>query len=136
MVVDPVETRVCEYEVDWLGGFPGADVANLEVEPLGHRPPLGVRDHFLGRVNADNLRGRPALDQGGGEPAGSTAEVDHDVRIEVGDGRYQMVEGQGAFGREAQVLIGVPCHALDYGRARVVKIMSAGIGYPFENVRG
>lgn len=85
VIVDPVETRVRDHQVDGLGGLPPGDVGDHELELTGHRVLSGPFNHFFRAVDAGDSRGGPSVGEGRRESAGTAAEIDRDGWIEIVD---------------------------------------------------
>ena len=84
--------EVTEHEAQWATGA-----------------GLGLGQHGGRRVQADELRRVPALDQPGRQLAGAAAEIGHPTAgFRWLDQRDEVVERRAALGLEAVVLIGVP----------------------------
>ena len=108
MVVDPLERRVGEHEVEALVE-PGGDVALGEGEPghVGVRR-LGPGQHRRRRVDPDRLLGRHLLVQDLGQVARAAPEVDDAPARDGVAQRQEIVERLLAFRTEPLVLVGAP----------------------------
>ena len=73
---DPLQHRVGDDHVDRFVGLPRRDVTAHERQPAVDRMISRRLDHLGGGVDADNGRGRPALEKRRGEDPRSASQVD------------------------------------------------------------
>src|SRR3954470_7303952 len=104
---DPLVRRIGDQYVDGFGGFPRAHVAGLEPD-TSELPLPGALDHLRRGVDAEHVRGAPALREQRRQIPGATAEVDDATRSFGTDAGEQVHEGPAALVGVDQVTVRVP----------------------------
>jgi hypothetical protein len=106
VVGQPLQGGVGEHHVPAAAAELG-DVAELEAQAVAGQG-AGALEHRRGAVKAERVAGLKAPVELGGQLAAAAAEVDRPAAGHRPDQVEQVVEGLGALGGEARVLLGVP----------------------------
>src|SRR5262249_53288551 len=107
VIVDPVQRRVREHEVERARGLPALDRGALEGETLA-RVRRALREHRRGGIDPDRLARGEALVEDGRELARAAAEIDDAHARPRRDEREEVEERPAALVLEALVLTGIP----------------------------
>ena len=90
-MVEPVERRIREDEIDLVLGRPRLDLAHLELDLS--EVCFRLRDHLDRRIHSDHPRLRPSRADLLREVARSTPQVEDDAGVDVGDAGEQLQTG-------------------------------------------